>query len=45
MPIAKYGQQSAEFRLVIPIIYEGATIVLDYDYVVIAVGKYEAELD
>ena len=45
VPIAKYGQQSAEFRLVIPITYEGATFVLDYDYVVIAVGKYEAELD
>jgi hypothetical protein len=43
--IAKYGQQSAGFRLVIPIIYEGSTVDYDYDYVAIAVGKYEAELD
>jgi hypothetical protein len=43
--IAKYGQQSAEFRLVIPIVYEGATVILDYDYVAIAEGQYEAELD
>ncbi|HLN17693.1 MAG TPA: hypothetical protein VK277_13195 [Acidimicrobiales bacterium] len=45
VPIAKYGQQSAEFRLVIPIVYEGVTVDLDYDYVAIAVGKYEAVLD
>jgi hypothetical protein len=45
IPIAKYGQQSAEVRLVIPITYGGATVDYDYDYVAIAVGKYEAELD
>ena len=45
IPIAKYGQQSAEIRLVIPITYEGTTVDYDYDYVAIAVGKYEAELD
>lgn len=45
VPIARYGQRSAEFRLVIPIMYEGVTVVLDYDYVAIAVGKYEAQLD
>ena len=39
------ARQSAEFRLVIPIMYEGVTVVLDYDYVAIAVGKYEAQLD
>jgi hypothetical protein len=45
VPIAKYGQRSAEFRLVVPIVYQGATVDLDYDYVAMAVGKYEAELD
>jgi hypothetical protein len=45
LPIAKFGQQSAEFRLVIPIVYQGVTVNLDYDYVAIAVGNYEAELD
>ena len=45
LPIAKYGQQSAKFRLVIPIAYKGVTLNLDYDYVAIAVGNYEAELD
>jgi hypothetical protein len=43
--IAAYGQQSAEFRLVIPINYEGSTVTLDYGYVAIAMGKYEADLD
>jgi hypothetical protein len=43
--IGKFGQKSAEFRLVIPINYQGATVDLDYDYVAIAEGKYEAELD
>jgi hypothetical protein len=43
--IGKFGQKSGEFRLLIPITYEGATVNLVYDYVAIAEGKYEAVLD
>jgi hypothetical protein len=45
VPIAKFGQQSAEYRLVVPITYEGTTADLQEGFVAIAVGKYEAVLD
>jgi hypothetical protein len=45
VPIADYGQRSAEIRLLIPIKYQGVEVDYYYDSVAIAVGKYEAELD